>query len=82
MWFKTSTSIEAMSVEGIEHSVDEGYMELPDNLTGSTVKFLTEHGCEQVPESEVPDRLKGPKLPPVFEDAGYPLPAPKKEDQK
>jgi len=71
VWFRTGTQIEAMSVEGVEHCVEEGYVELPDDLQRGTVKFLVEHGYKQVPESEVPDRLKQPKPPPVFKDAGY-----------
>ena len=74
MWFRTATNVEAMSVEGVEHSVTNGYVELPDSLQSGTVKYLVEHGYKHVPESEVPDSLKGPKLPPVFEDAGYRLP--------
>lgn len=74
MWFRTGTNVEMMSVEGVEHSVRNGYVELPDGLQPGTVKYLVEHGYRLVPESDVPDSLKGPKLPPVFEDAGYRLP--------
>lgn len=73
VWFRTAVNVEMMSVEGVEHSVTNGYVELPAGLQPGTVKYLVEHGYRLVPESEVPASLKGPKLPPVFEDAGYRL---------
>ncbi len=72
MWFRTAINIDSVSVEGVEHSVTAGYLELPDDLQPGTIKFLVEHeGFSVIAGSEVADSLKGPKLPPVFEDAGY-----------
>ena len=56
MWFRTGTNVEMMSVEGVEHSVRNGYVELPDGLQPGTVKYLVEHGYRLVPELMFPIR--------------------------
>ena len=79
MWFKTGSNITGISIGGIEYPVQHGYLELPDGLKRGLLKYITDSGYKQIPECEAPDIFKGPKLPPVFEDAQYPLPAQAKE---
>lgn len=72
MWFKIAITTTEVSVAGIDYPVQEGFLELPDDLERGILKYLLDNDYEEIPESQVPDRFKGPKLPPPFADAHCP----------
>lgn len=73
MWVRVALDMEKVSIDGREYQVKEGFIELPYNPERGILKYLSDMGWKQVPECEIPDRLKGANLPPAIADAHEPL---------